>query len=380
MSAKEDLKGFDLSRLPELMNVDEERQERAKERQAAFWRRQTPEQRPIMASAELTPEQEAIPYPNFEEAFWDGDLMLCGQVRTACSVVNSGSEAVPSIRANMGTGVMLSCFGLKQDVFPDKMPWLREHLDKARISRLTPEDIKPQNDFELGMRHMRRFKELMGDSVAIYCMDTQGPLDLAHLLIGDDIFMEMHDDPPFVHHLMELCLQLGIKTHEWMKELAGEPRDRIYHGGQIYAENMGIRICEDTTAIIGPDHIHEFAMPYSRRLAQHFGGAWIHYCGRNDHLTDAILEIPEVRGINFGHIPGHEDDHDFEDSMTRCEKAGKAYFGSWPRLTGEGGEDYLRRLHRWSARGVLMPSANNAVGGVDGFADVHEALTFWRAL
>ena len=100
---------------------------------------------------------------------------------------------------------------------------------------------------------------------------------------------------------------------------------------------MGIRICEDTTAIIGADSIEEFAMPYTQRLARHFGGGWVHYCGRNDNLTEAVCRIPEIRAINFGHIPGHEHDHIFEEDMARCLKYGKVYNGDWPRRPEESG-------------------------------------------
>lgn len=55
--------------------------------------------------------------------------------------------------------------------------------------------------------------------------------------------------------------------------------------------NAGIRLCEDSTAIVGPAAIEAFALPYTRRLAQRFGGAWVHYCGRNDALTAAALDF-----------------------------------------------------------------------------------------
>jgi hypothetical protein len=222
----------------------------------------------------------------------------------------------------------------------------------------------------------------MGDALAIYCMDTQGPFDLAHLMIGDALFYEMTDDPPFVHHLMELCLELGIRTHTWMKEITGEPRTAMHHSNAIYTESAGIRICEDTTALLGPEQIAEFAIPYSRRLAAHFGGAWVHYCGRNDHLTDAVCATPEFAGINFGFIPGHEHDHSFEADMARCQAGKTVYFGHWPLLPGETGEAYLRRIHPWAKRGVLLTGfGNNGIGDQPGFlCNAASALAFWNTL
>ena len=379
MNEDEDATGFAVGSLPERLHADPARIELARRRQVALWRREKPDAWPIMLPAPLLPDQEAIPNPDLAAAFRDADLMLCSQVRGVCGVVNARADGVPCIRVNFGTGICLACVGLEQDVFPDKMPWLRRHLTKEQIMRLTPDDLRPRGSFARGLEVIRRYRQVMGDSLGIFCMDTQGPMDLAHLMLGDEFFYELMDDPPFVHHLMELCLELGIRAHTWLKEASGEGLAVQHHSGMLYAENMGIRICEDTTTILSPEQIEAFAMPYTARLAGHFGGAWIHYCGRNDALTRSILALPAVRGINFGHIPGHEHDHPFERDMEWIAAAGKVYFGGWPRLPGETGADYLRRLHRWARQGALLPQADACLGP-DGFATAVDARDFWYGL
>ena len=379
---------FDVRSLPEICGLDQDRINLAKKRQVAVWKREKPDKWPVIAVGKLSQEQEKIPNPNLKEAFYDSDLMLCSQMRGACAAANSNSDIVPSIRANMGTGTIVSCLGLEQEIFEDKMPWLGQHLTKEQVSKLTPDDIKIRGTFELGLRHMRRFKEIMGDIVGVYCMDTQGPFDLAHLVMGDEIFYQFYDDPPFVHHLMDICLDLGIKTHTWMKEVSGEPKDKEYHGG-LYAENMGIRICEDTTAIVGEEIIREFAMPYTQRLAKHFGGAWVHYCGRNDHLTQAICEIPEVRAINFGIMPCGKQSHNWKEEMDRMAKYKKVFFGAWPKDDNESDRDFLRRMHESAVKGLIVPEIGYALfdcikardnRGGDPIGSLDEALDFWYSL
>lgn len=372
------VKGFDVEGLRDLIGVDQGRLALARRRQAALWRGERPDKSPILLSAPLTKDQERIPNADYKEAFEDFDRMICSQVRSACAVANARADGVPSIRVNFGTATILSCLGLEQEVYPDKMPWLQAHLGKAEISKLTADDIEPRGSFARGVEWMRSFKRLLGDACAIYCMDTQGPFDLAHLMMGDDLFIELRDDPPFVHHLLEICLELGIRCHLWMKEAVGEPVGVLHHGCDLYAENMGVRICEDTTVIVGPDDVNEYAMPYTRRLAARFGGGWVHYCGRSDHLTEAILAEPVIRGINFGHMAKFP--HPFEKTMEKIKAAGKVYFGGWPRELGESGRDFLRRHHRWAEQGAILTIGNAAVGDPDGFADVFEARDFWYAL
>jgi hypothetical protein len=372
---------FDIYSLPEYLDFDNEYLENSRKRQCRLWRGEKLDEPLLFIGGSLSPKQEQIPEYNMDEMFWSKEKMLCREVRQACATYNGLSDSVPSIRANLGTGILLACFGLEQQTFPDKMPWLKGHLTKEQVSRLNPDDIKACGSFARGLEMMSFFKEVMGDSLSCYVMDTQGPFDLAHLLIGDELFLQLYDDPPFVHHLMNLCLQLGIKTHRWMKEIIGEPLNKLHHCNSLYSDSFGIRICEDTTVLLSPDQIEEFALTYSRKLAQEFGGAWVHYCGYNEYLTDSILKTPEFKVLNFGHIPGHEHKTDFYSNMEKFKKAGKVNFNDWPRFESESPEEYLSRLHKFAAEGVLAPifwpwtEVRNS-----GLSTASDILTLWKEL
>jgi uroporphyrinogen-III decarboxylase len=379
MTSRQELTG--VPEIKSLLSANAERLTLARRRQAAVWKGQKTDAWPIFFfSARLTPEQEKIPDFNFKEIFEHFECMLAQGCRIACAITNGHSDAVPSLRVNFGVGITLACLGLEQEIFPDKMPWPKAHLTRDQVAKLRPDDIRIQGSFERGLDWMRRFKEILGPALPVYCMDTQGPFDLAHLIMGDEIFYLLNDDPAFVHHLMTLCFELGVKTHCWMKETVGEPIRQMHHSSFLYMENAGIRICEDTTSLLGEKAIREFAMPYTRRLAKHFGGAFVHYCGRNDHLTEALCEIPETRNINFGHIPGHEHDHVFEEDMQRVQKAGKVYVGAWPRLPNENGKEFLKRMHRWAKEGCLVPVADAAMEGPDGLPSIEAVQEFWYRL
>ncbi len=372
---------FDIKRLKEYLNFDYGHIQRSRERQCRAWRGEKLDVPLLFIGDKLSPEQERITEYDLQQIFTDKTKMLCREARGACATGNGRSDSVPSIRANLGTGIMLACLGLEQETFPDKMPWLHERLTKAQISKLTPDDIKQRGSFARGMEMMRYFKETIGDSLPIFAMDTQGPFDLAHLMMGDDIFLELYDDPPFIHHLMGICLEIGIRTHRWMKDAIGEPMTAHHHSNSIYSDSFGIRICEDTTALLGNEQIREFAIPYSKRLAREFGNAWVHYCGYNEFLTDAILEQPEFKALNFGHIPGHEHEIDFFANMEKFAKAQKINFNGWPKFPDESAENYIMRMHKYAAQGVLVPwmgiSDDLSKAGFKTAADV---MAYWKVL
>jgi len=257
------------------------------------------------------------------------------------------------------------------------MPWLHRHLSREEVANLTPDDIIIQGSFDQGLEQMKFFREVMRDSINIYCMDTQGPFDLAHLIMGAEIFYVIHDDKELLHHLMNFCVELGVKTHHWMKDIAGEPYRNLHHSNGLYSDSMGIRICEDASVMVGPDVMDEFITPYARRLAAEFGGAWVHYCGRNDELTRRILDSSEFKGINFGHIPGNMHDHPFEEQMLKCRESDTVYFGAWPPYDGETAVEYLKRMHEWAATGCLIPQCDAAMNCEEPFDNAEDVLDFW---
>ena len=199
-------KVFDVKRLREYLDFDYDHIQRSRVRQCRAWRREKLEVPLLFIGGSLSAKQEEIPEYDLKQIFTDKARMLCRETRGACATANGRSDSVPSIRANLGTGILLSCLGLEQESYPDKMPWLHEHLSKEQISKLTPDDIRRRGSFASGLDMMHYFKEIMGDSLPVYVMDTQGPFDLAHLMMGDDVFLELYDDPAFVHHLMNLSL------------------------------------------------------------------------------------------------------------------------------------------------------------------------------
>jgi hypothetical protein len=209
--------------------------------------------------------------------------------------------------------------------------------------------------------------------------DTQGVYDIAHLVLGDAIFLEMYDDPGFVHHLLKLCLAAYLRVTWALKEALEEPADSGYHGhgmvsGLCLAQG-GARVSEDTPTLLQAHHIDEFVIPYIARALAPFGGGFVHYCGRNDHLFEALLETEQVRGINLG----NPEKHDPEAFMQAILEHDKFYFGAWPRHPTESLDGYLRRMIAFAGgrrKGLifLLPPAQL---GTD---SPQQAVDLWRRL
>lgn len=331
------------------------RKEDARQRQIAVWNGMDIDRLPILFGVP-TPGLENGQHFDMKECYENRERMLFETLYAMISQAESPSDSLPVIRANTGTGTLACCFGLKQEVFPDKMPWLKEHLTKDQIARLEPDDfddVSTKGIMPQVLDYQRYFRDQLDGAGWVILSDTQGPMDIAHLVRGDDIFLDMYDDPPFVHNLMELALAVYVAATKAMKANLEETFDMGAHVDGVYLANGAVRVCEDTPVILSPHLIETYVVPYTKRALAAFGGGYVHYCGRNDFLFHAMAEVPEVHGFNFG-MPQL---NDMEQVMSVLLPKGKVYYGIWTRNESESLKNYFQRIMRalcGSKRGLIL--------------------------
>ena len=333
-----------LDRVIALLQPDARRVATAKARQAAVWRNQPADYLPLCFSAPVPERQQFALEFDMVAEFEQADVMLYKGLWDMIGVERSCSDSVASIRPNFGTGLVPTMFGLKQTVLPHVLPWMKNHLSKEQIERFeVPNDVSQLGMMPETIRRMKYFRQRLGGRGCTYLGDTQSPFDIAHLVRGDDIFTDLYDDPPFVHHLLELTTKMYIAASKLMKEVSGEPLDGGCHGNSVWMEGGGVRACEDSSTLLSPALVEEFVIPYLQRVLEAFGGGWVHYCGNNQRLLDAVIDdIPAVRGLNFG----NPERHDQDAVMRRLLDKGKFYVGVWLRKEGEDDRAYFTRMLR----------------------------------
>ena len=373
-------KALDPKRLDEviaLFQPDVERLKLARARQSAVCRNQPADYLPLCLGTNA-PEREQYSDLEFDmiDEFYNPDIMLYNAAWGMIGAARSGSDAVPSVRPNLGTGFVASMFGLAPTVQPHTLPWMKEHLTRKEIENFeVPDDVSQLGQMPDAVEYFEFFREKLGPGLT-FLADTQSPFDIAHLVRGDDIFLDLYDDPPFVHHLMNLATQMYVKATRLMKEVTDEPLDSGPHGCGLWLDNCGVRACEDSSTLLSPAAIDEFVIPYLRRAIEPFGGGWVHYCGDNARLFDALVDdAPEVRGINFG----NPERYDVAQVMGRLLEAGKFYVGGWPREPNEDDRAYLSRILapvRGEKRGLILEGGVSAATPDEASA----AMELWHEL
>ena len=331
-------------------------------RQERVWNNEKIDRLPLLLQPSSIKEMDGSPHHNFKECFYDKKKMLLQQLLYVLPVVKANSDAIPSIRVNLGTVLLPSVFGLKIKVVEDSLPWIASHLEKRELSRMEIYDLIPIKEKGLipkAVEYIEYFKSIVGKSCRIYLPDTQGPFDIAHLARGSDIFTDIYDDAPFFHHLMELSTFVYIEASKLFKEIIEEPLASGFHFNGYYMGNCGVRVCEDSTTMLSARMAEEFTMSYLEKAIKPFGGGWVHFCGNGSHLIDLYLSSEYVKGINSGNPEMYEP----REVMSKIHKYNKVYLGSWAKKKKENEYAYFNRilssLERKKKGLILVYSSDN---------------------
>ena len=187
------------------------------------------------------------------------------------------------IRANYGVGTLPSAFGAESVIAGDNMPWVK-HLSKDEIKAIIANGV-PDSDAGFGKRIVETYefyKETLSkypkcnEVIRLFHPDFQGPLDLAHMLWGSDIYMDMYDEPELVHDLLKLVTETYIDRMKKIKPYLNDETDGFnFHWSHLYPGSIVLR--NDSAVNLSNDMYKEFAMKYDDMIYDAFGKASMHF-------------------------------------------------------------------------------------------------------
>lgn len=266
----------------------------------------------------FNPERKKLTAPSVQvepihinDAVRDLDLMLRAELSKISDALNHKRYNL-AIRANYGTGILSSVFGAEIFMMPEKNnthPTTKTLGDTDRIREMVEAGVP---DLQTGFgKDVFAFGELCRETfrnypkiekyVKVYHPDIQGPLDIAELLWGGDMFYEMYDDPDFVHEVLSLITDTYANfLDKWYEIIPKNAEMNPHWTNWAYLWHRGaILIRNDSAMNLSPDLYREFSVPYDSSLLDRFGGGCIHFCGRGDHYIEALSEMKGVYAINM---------------------------------------------------------------------------------
>jgi hypothetical protein len=244
---------------------------------------------------------------HINDAIGDVNLMLDYELNSLSKKLSGCHESL-GIRANWGTGIMTSLFGAEIFIMPREtktLPTTKSFNDSDKIRNILDKGIPDlyagfgKNVLEFGELCAEIFKNYpkIQKYVQIYHPDTQGPLDIAELLWGSEMFYEMYDDPDLVHSALRLITDTYKAFLEKWYKIIPKQNGLSVHWSIMHKGALMIRL--DSAMNLSCDFYNEYSKPYDTELFDHFGGGCMHFCGRGDHYIDSLCEINNMYGFNM---------------------------------------------------------------------------------
>ena len=220
-----------------------------------------------------------------------------------------------AIRNDHGTIQVAAHLGASWSMSGDNYPWVktlgstavvREFVDRG-FQEVTCEGLIAQSTQTLAFfrEQLSRYPKC-AEAVQISLPDLQGPMDTAEQLWGSEILIALMEEPELVGALMEIIVQAMLSLDRRYRPLTHDrlsPSGCTQHGYNIPGRLL---IRDDSSVLVSPETYRRVIGPHDGALLEQVGGGSIHFCGNGSQLIEPMLELPSVRGLDFGE-PGKMD-------------------------------------------------------------------------
>ena len=235
----------------------------------------------------------------FRERWADPRIMLEDGLAAAQTHRRTGDDRLPTLRVELGTGVVASAFGIEVLVKNDSLPCAAEAPARSLADILA----LPEPDLASGiLPRLLAFAEAMvkelPDGYALQLPDTQGVFNTAHLVRGNDILTDFYDEPDLLGQLFaRISGAMARIIPEIARRVSPAPAGWFYDWGALWRGTARISNC--SMEMISPDFYRQHVRAHDVRLLDALGGGRVHYCGSHTDVLMDFARLPGISGLDF---------------------------------------------------------------------------------
>ena len=206
----------------------------------------------------------------------------------------------PNIKPNQGINIIAGAFGCKCKPNDEADPWVdclirEENADD--VYKLKVPDPVNNPYFEQAWKHVEALQAK--SKIPLRVVNVPSPLVTASLIWEYTSFIEaLLIFPDEVHALMDKITEATIG---YIKEMFKRITNLygVSHEFWYVPKETGVRVSDDTAALLSPKLYREFGVKYNSMIAKEFGGIVVHSCGDVSNVAEPMMEIPGLRGLDF---------------------------------------------------------------------------------
>lgn len=207
---------------------------------------------------------------------------------------------IPNLKPNLGIGVIAASFGCRWTADLENDPWIKPIITSENIQDVYAIEMPDPAQSGLNALAFERLAYFQDHSdLPLRLVNVPSPLVTASLIWEYSSFLSgTMLQPKEVHTLLDMVTEATITFVKLQLEKI-ENLFAMTHEPWYLPADLGIRISDDTAQVMSPKTYREFGLPYNSRIAKAFNGVVIHSCGDITHVLPAMLEIPDLRGIDL---------------------------------------------------------------------------------
>lgn len=194
------------------------------------------------------------------------------------------------VTGTFGTAVVAAMFGQTVKYAPDKWPApVGKPLADDEADALEPLDLENNAFFNGILDQVDRIEQLTGTARGV--LNWHGPLNTAFRLRGEQIFVDLVEEPHRAHHLFECVATTVIRG---VKKLHGRQR----------AAGVDYRFSSTANCVVNmirPEHYAEHVLPFDLMIRAAFEEFGIHNCAWVvDPYMEAYASVPDLGYLDMG--------------------------------------------------------------------------------
>lgn len=281
---------------------------------------------------------------NYESRFHNPQEMWEAEMVRAKPVLEWPTDGIPTVRPNLGTIYIPAIAGQSFTLQEGQMPWPGEPLSLEKIGSI--KDLDTENSEMIRRVHefYNLHKENSKGKVYAYLPDTQGIFDILYILRGNGLFYDLADRKEDILMHLERITDIYIEVSRANKQALGESFIEMVHGHGtqqgLYFPHAGVRLVEDTATLVSPEMIDDFVLPFMKKAAESFGGAFVHFCGKHEYLYEQILRQDFVKAIELG----NPEMYYTQWLLDMCAQTETVFYGKLAAEVNEDWQDYIQRI------------------------------------
>lgn len=206
--------------------------------------------------------------------------LLCAQLPA-----QAFNPVMPVLHLGWGPGTLAACFGIPLNAELGYQPVGKCTLDDLLAAGMP--DVKSSGMIPQMREHIEAILMLTPEWVEIAPPDTQGPFNIAHMILGNEVFLELSDRPEMFAELMDMITDFYIAFYRQLRQWIGEARYTRF-------VNSRCRLRECSCNLISADMYLEHVLPHDRRIAEFFGEVCVHPCSGRHVFYATMRNLPNI--------------------------------------------------------------------------------------